>query len=81
MHNYKESNRSGGVAQVVKHCFVRMSSNLSSTKKNKQTKKKARHLWLMPVIPPTQEAEIKRILDPAQASSTRDPISKNLSQQ
>jgi hypothetical protein len=39
---------------------------------------KAGHLWLTPVIPATQEAEIRRIVVRSQprANSSRDPISK-----
>jgi hypothetical protein len=48
----------------------------------KKRKKKVGHWWLMPVIPETQEAEIRRIEVHSQTRQVvlRDPISENPSQ-
>jgi hypothetical protein len=53
-------------------------TNYILIKKKKRKEKEARHWWLMPIIPATQEAEIRRITVQSQTpgNSSQDPISK-----
>jgi hypothetical protein len=75
-------NRAGGVGQGEGHEF--MSSSLSTAERKEGRKEKKRkktntveHRWLIPVIPATWEAEIKRSesMPPLSKSSLQESIS------
>jgi hypothetical protein len=58
--------------------YLNSNQMLVPPKQTNKQKNQAGHRWLMPIIPATQEAEIKRIMVQSQSGQTvpRDPISK-----